>query len=112
MTCCRPPGIPHSTGGLRQMLVLSRLLLLEPQLVLLDEPSLGLSPLIVDEVFALISSLNGKGISFLLVEQNAKKGLSVAHRGYVLESGRVRLTGSGDGLLDNPEVQKLYLGGA
>lgn len=99
------------SGGLRQMLALSRILLLEPQLVLLDEPSLGLSPLIVDEVFALISSLNKTGISFLLVEQNARKGLSVAHRGYVLESGRVRLTGSGDGLLDNPEVQKLYLGG-
>lgn len=99
------------SGGLRQMLALSRILLLGPSLVLLDEPSLGLSPLIVDEVFAIITSLNEQGISFLLVEQNAHKGLSVAHRGYVLESGRNRLTGSGLSLLDNPDVQRLYLGG-
>lgn len=99
------------SGGLRQMLALSRILLLSPQLVLLDEPSLGLSPLIVDEVFALISRLNHQGISFLLVEQNARKGLSVAHRGYVLESGKERLTGTGQQLLKDPEVQKLYLGG-
>lgn len=99
------------SGGLRQMLALSRILLLRPQLVLLDEPSLGLSPLVVDEVFQIISDLNSKDISFLLVEQNARKGLSVAHRGYVLESGRNRLTGSGNSLLDDPEVQKLYLGG-
>ena len=82
-----------------------------PKLLCLDEPSLGLSPLIVDEVFALISKLNQQGISFLLVEQNARKGLSVAHRGYVLESGKNQLTGSGRKLLKDPEVQKLYLGG-
>ena len=70
-----------------------------------------LSPLIVDEVFAIIASLNEQGISFLLVEQNARKGLSVAHRGYVLESGQNRLTGSGENLLEDPEVQRLYLGG-
>ena len=99
------------SGGLRQMLALSRIFLLSPRLVLLDEPSLGLSPLIVDEVFSIISSFNEKGISFLLVEQNARKGLSVAHRGYVLESGKNRLTGSGKALLKDPEVQKLYLGG-
>ncbi|MBM9512046.1 ABC transporter ATP-binding protein [Desulfogranum marinum] len=99
------------SGGLRQMLALSRILLLSPQLVLLDEPSLGLSPLIVDEIFALISSLNQQGISFLLVEQNASKGLSIAHRGYVLESGKNRLTGTGRHLLKDPEVQRLYLGG-
>ena len=99
------------SGGLRQMLALSRILLLQPQLVLLDEPSLGLSPLIVDEVFTIISKLNKQGISFLLVEQNARKGLSVAHRGYVLESGQNRLTGKGSDLLKDPEVQKLYLGG-
>ncbi len=99
------------SGGLRQMLALSRILLLSPSLVLLDEPSLGLSPLIVDEVFATIASLNEQGISFLLVEQNARKGLSAAHRGYVLESGQNRLTGSGKSLLSNPEVQRLYLGG-
>jgi ABC-type branched-subunit amino acid transport system ATPase component len=99
------------SGGLRQMLALSRILLLSPKLVLLDEPSLGLSPLIVDEVFSIIASLNEKGISFLLVEQNARKGLSAAHRGYVLESGQNRLTGSGSNLLEDPEVQRLYLGG-
>lgn len=99
------------SGGLRQMLAISRILLLNPDLVLLDEPSLGLSPLIVDEVFATIASLNKQGISFLLVEQNARKGLSAAHRGYVLESGKNRLTGSGKSLLDDPEVQRLYLGG-
>ena len=99
------------SGGLRQMLALSRILILQPQLVLLDEPSLGLSPIIVDEIFSIISSLNKQGISFLLVEQNARKGLSVAHRGYVLEAGRNRLTGTGKELLVDPKVQKLYLGG-
>ena len=99
------------SGGLRQMLALSRIMLLKPELVLLDEPSLGLSPLVVDEIFNIISDLNSKGISFLLVEQNARKGLTLSHRGYVLESGKNRLTGTGRDLLDNPEVQKLYLGG-
>lgn len=99
------------SGGLRQMLALSRIIMLNPKLVLLDEPSLGLSPLIVDEVFSIVSELNEKGTSFLLVEQNARKGLSVAHRGYVMESGRNRLTGTGENLLEDPEVQKLYLGG-
>jgi ABC-type branched-subunit amino acid transport system ATPase component len=99
------------SGGLRQMLALSRIFLLQPRLVLLDEPSLGLSPLVVDEIFATITSLNKQGISFLLVEQNARKGLAAADRGYVLESGKNRLTGSGRQLLTNPEVQRLYLGG-
>ncbi len=99
------------SGGLRQMLALSRIFLLQPKLVLLDEPSLGLSPLVVDDIFATITSLNKQGISFLLVEQNARKGLSAADRGYVLESGKNRLTGSGRQLLTNPEVQRLYLGG-
>lgn len=99
------------SGGLRQMLALSRILILRPRLVLLDEPSLGLSPLVVDEIFSIITSLNDQGISFLLVEQNARKGLSVADRGYVLESGRNRLTGTGKELLVDPKVQSLYLGG-
>ena len=99
------------SGGLRQMLALSRIYLFRPRLVLLDEPSLGLSPLVVDEVFATIGKFNQMGISFLLVEQNARKGLSAADRGYVLESGKNRLTGSGHDLLHNPEVQQLYLGG-
>jgi ABC-type branched-subunit amino acid transport system ATPase component len=99
------------SGGLRQMLALARIILLTPNLVLLDEPSLGLAPLVVDDIFRLIARLNDQGIAFLLVEQNARKGLSAAHRGYVLEQGRNRLTGSGQELLQSSEVRKLYLGG-
>ena len=99
------------SGGLRQMLALARIILLSPKLVLLDEPSLGLAPLVVDDIFRLIARLNDQGIAFLLVEQNARKGLSCAHRGYVLEQGRNRLTGSGEELLESEEVRKLYLGG-
>ena len=99
------------SGGQRQMLALSRILLLRPQLVLLDEPSLGLSPMVVDLIFKEIREMNQEGISFLLVEQNARKALSVCHRGYVLELGRNRLAGGGRQLLDNPDVQRLYLGG-
>lgn len=99
------------SGGQRQILALSRILILNPRLALLDEPSLGLAPLIVDIIFEEIGEMNGKGISFLLVEQNARKGLSVSHRGYVLELGKNRLTGTGRELLNNKEVQSLYLGG-
>lgn len=99
------------SGGQRQMLALSRILLLRPQLVLLDEPSLGLSPMMVELIFDEIREMNKTGISFLLVEQNARKALSVSHRGYVLELGRNRLTGTGRQLLGNPDVQRLYLGG-
>jgi len=99
------------SGGQRQILALCRILILQPQLALLDEPSLGLSPLIVDLIFNEIQRMNQDGISFLLVEQNARKGLSISHRGYVLELGQNRLTGTGKELLDNPEVRRLYLGG-
>lgn len=99
------------SGGERQMLALSRVLIVQPRLVLLDEPSLGLSPLVVDLIFDKIVEMNQQGVSFLLVEQNARKGLSVSHRGYVLELGRNRMTGRGKELLDNPQLQKLYLGG-
>lgn len=78
------------SGGLHQMQALSRIFLLKPKLVLLDEPSLGLFPLVVDDIFSTITVLNQQGISFLLVEQNARKGLSVVNQGYVLESGQNR----------------------
>jgi branched-chain amino acid transport system ATP-binding protein len=99
------------SGGQRQILALSRILILHPRLVLLDEPSLGLAPLVVDFIFKEIQEMNRTGISFLLVEQNARKGLSVSRRGYVLELGRNRLTGTGQELLNNKDVQRLYLGG-
>ncbi len=99
------------SGGQRQLLALSRILIVKPRLVLLDEPSLGLAPFVVSEIFDKIEEMNRTGISFLLVEQNARKGLSISHRGYVLELGRNRLTGTGSELLGDPEVRKLYLGG-
>lgn len=99
------------SGGERQILALSRILILEPLLALLDEPSLGLAPLLVDRIFQEIVAMNREGISLLLVEQNARKALSVSHRGYVLELGQNRITGTGRELLENPEVQRLYLGG-
>ena len=99
------------SGGQRQMLALSRILIIHPRLVLLDEPSLGLAPLVVDLIFREIQKMNRTGISFLLVEQNARKGLSVSRRGYVLELGKNRLYGTGQELLSNSNVQRLYLGG-
>lgn len=99
------------SGGERQILALSRIVVLQPSLALLDEPSLGLAPLLVDTIFREIVTMNHEGISLLLVEQNARKALSVSHRAYVLELGQNRITGTGRELLDNPDVQRLYLGG-
>lgn len=99
------------SGGQRQILALCRILILRPRLVLLDEPSLGLAPILVNSIFQEIQEMNREGISFILVEQNARKGLSVSHRGYVLELGKNRLTGTGQELLNNSDVQRLYLGG-
>ena len=99
------------SGGQRQTLALGRILLLKPRMVLLDEPSLGLAPLVVEEIFTRIEEINRSGISFLMVEQNARKGLSVSDRAYVLEQGHTRLTGTGTELLEDPRIQKLYLGG-
>jgi ABC-type branched-subunit amino acid transport system ATPase component len=99
------------SGGERQLLALSRTRILRPRLVLLDEPSLGLAPLLVDHIFDEINRMTQLGASVLLVEQNARKALSISHRGYVLELGRNRLADTGTRLLHNEEVKRLYLGG-
>jgi branched-chain amino acid transport system ATP-binding protein len=100
------------SGGEQQMLALGRALMSRPRLLLLDEPSLGLAPLLVKEVFHVITRLNQRGVTVLLVEQNAGAALKIAHHGYVLETGRVVLAGSGAELLANPRLQEAYLGEA
>jgi len=98
------------SGGEQQMLALGRALMSRPKLVLLDEPSLGLAPLMVEEVFKAIRTINQEGAAILLVEQNAMAALQVAHYTYVLETGRVTLEGSGEALLKDDRVLKAYLG--
>ncbi|AWN34269.1 ABC transporter ATP-binding protein [Lactobacillus helsingborgensis] len=99
------------SGGEQQMLAMGRALMAKPKLLLLDEPSMGLSPLYIQEIFKIIKELNEKGTTILLIEQNAKQALSIADRGYVLATGVVQLSGTGKELLANPEVQKVYFGG-
>lgn len=99
------------SGGEQQMLAIGRALMAKPKLLLLDEPSMGLSPLFIQQIFTIIKELNEKGTTILLIEQNAKQALSIANRGYVLATGQIQLTGSGRELLANPEVQKVYFGG-
>jgi branched-chain amino acid transport system ATP-binding protein len=98
------------SGGEQQMLAIARGLMANPKLLLLDEPSLGLSPLFVKNIFDIISEINRQGTSILLVEQNVFQSLRIAHRAYVLETGRVVLTGSGQDLLGNEHVKKAYMG--
>ncbi|MCX7597068.1 MAG: ABC transporter ATP-binding protein [Fischerella sp.] len=98
------------SGGERQMLAMGKALMLEPSLLLLDEPSAALSPILVTQVFEQIKEINQGGTAIVLVEQNARKALEMAHRGYVLESGREAITGSGLELLNDPKVGELYLG--
>jgi branched-chain amino acid transport system ATP-binding protein len=98
------------SGGEQQMLAIGRGLMSEPKLLILDEPSLGLSPLLVEEMFALIGRLNRDGLAILLVEQNVVQSLAVAHRAYVLENGRIALSGKADDLAQDPELRKSYLG--
>ena len=98
------------SGGEQQMLAIARGLMANPKLMLLDEPSLGLSPLFVKNIFDILAEINRQGTSILLVEQNVFQSLRIAHRAYVLETGRVVLTGSGQELLGNEHVKKAYLG--
>lgn len=99
------------SGGQRQMLAIARALMLDPALLLLDEPSAGLSPAVMGMMFERIESINRTGVSLLLVEQNAREALRMSDRGYVMVAGENRLEDSGADLLDNPEVNRLYLGG-
>ena len=98
------------SGGEQQMVAVGRGLMARPRLLMLDEPSLGLAPLLVREVFKVVERVNSEGVTILLVEQNVKHTLTVASRAYVLENGRITMEGKGKELLDNPHVKKAYLG--
>ncbi|MBQ7481564.1 MAG: ABC transporter ATP-binding protein [Lachnospiraceae bacterium] len=99
------------SGGEQQMLAMGRALMSHPKILMLDEPSMGLAPILVEQIFDIIKRLHSKGTTILLVEQNAQMALSVADRGYVLETGRIVTTGTGKELLNNDSVRKAYLGG-
>ena len=99
------------SGGEQQMLAMGRALMSHPRLLLLDEPSMGLAPLLIREIFSIIEDINRAGTTVLLVEQNANMALSIAHRAYVLETGRIALSGDAKELAASEEVRKAYLGG-
>jgi len=98
------------SGGEQQMLAIGRALMANPRVLLLDEPSMGLAPILVEQIFNIIGELNKQGTTILLVEQNARMALSIAHRGYVLQTGAIRLQGSAKNLQEDDEVRKTYLG--
>jgi len=100
------------SGGEQQMLAIGRALMAKPRLLLLDEPSMGLAPVLVEQIFETVQTINGQGVTVLLVEQNAAMALSIATRGYVLETGRIALEGPAAELAGNPEVRRAYLGEA
>ena len=100
------------SGGEQQMLAIGRALMARPRLLLLDEPSMGLAPVLVEQIFETVLAINREGMTILLVEQNAAMALSIAERGYVLETGRLPLEGAARELADNPEVRRAYLGEA
>ena len=99
------------SGGEQQMLAMSRALMSHPKIMMLDEPSMGLAPILVDQIFDIIKQLHAAGTTILLVEQNASKALQIADRAYVLETGKITLSGTGAELAQSPEVKKAYLGG-
>jgi len=99
------------SGGEQQMLAIARALMSKPKILLLDEPSMGLSPLLVKEIFNIIKEINQKGTTILLVEQNAKMALSITNRAYVLETGEIVLSGTGEELINSSKIKKAYLGG-
>lgn len=99
------------SGGEQQMVAMGRAMMSRPKLLLLDEPSMGLAPIFIKEIFSIIKNINQQGTTVLLIEQNAKVALSISNRGYVLETGKVVLSGTGEELLASDEVQKAYLGG-
>jgi branched-chain amino acid transport system ATP-binding protein len=98
------------SGGEQQMLAMGRALMANPKVLLLDEPSMGLSPIMVDKIFEVVADIHSKGTTVLLVEQNASRALSLANRGYVMESGEVTMTGEAKALLNDPKVRAAYLG--
>jgi len=98
------------SGGEQQMLAIARALMSHPKVLLLDEPSMGLSPIFVDTIFSVIQDINKRGVPILLIEQNARKALQVAHRGYVLETGTIVKQGTASALLSDDGVRKAYLG--
>jgi branched-chain amino acid transport system ATP-binding protein len=98
------------SGGEQQMLAMGRALMARPKVLLLDEPSMGLSPIMVDKIFEVVGDIHKQGVTMLLVEQNASRALSIADRGYVMESGEVTMNGKGRDLLDDPKVRAAYLG--
>ncbi len=106
---CQPGGT--LSGGEQQMLAIGRALMAQPKLMLMDEPSMGLSPVLVDQIFEIIQSINRAGTSILLVEQNAQMALSVAGRGYVMQTGRIVAEGAGQELLHSDDIRNAYLGG-
>jgi branched-chain amino acid transport system ATP-binding protein len=98
------------SGGEQQMLAMARALMSQPKVLLLDEPSMGLSPIMVDKIFEVVRDVSAQGVTILLVEQNAQRALQIANRGYVMDSGEITMTGAGKDLLVDPRVREAYLG--